>query len=112
MVIAKSKSFLKEQGIESNYMFHKDYKNNHFNYKVYVCDMTLEANNEKKIIRQFNAYFIEPRFHDFYQLSLSIGPIILPTKKFKPGIIDLKEDMITRMVDGAMTALMNNLKYK
>ena len=40
--------------------------------------------------------------HDFYQLSLSVNPIVLPTTMLKVGEIDLDNDNITKVLYNLM----------
>ena len=115
LVINNTKQFMTNSGCENaenSFIYHKDYNNGVFNFKVYVCDMIIPAGNEKKIIRQFNAYFVEPKMHDFYQLSLSAGPFNMPTEQLKVGIIDLQNDQVTLSLDNLMKTLLDNIKYK
>lgn len=114
-VINNTKQFMKNNGcenVDNSFMFHEDYNNETFKFKVYVCDMIIPDGTEKKVIRQFNAYFIDPKMNDFYQLSLSTGPFAFPTEQLKLGVIDLQSDQITFSLNSLMHILMNNLKYK
>ncbi len=115
LVINNTKQFMKNNGcenVDNSFIYYKDYNNGVFNFKIYVSDMIIPVNHEKRIIRQFNAYFVEPKMHDFYQLSLSAGPFTLPTEQLKVGIIDLQNDQITVSLDNLMKTLLDNLKYK
>lgn len=115
LVINNTKQFMISNGFEDvdkSFIYYKDYSNGVFNFKLYVCDMIIPLGNAKKIIRQFNAYFVEPKMHDFYQLSLSAGPFPMPTDYLKPGIIDLQNDQVSMALDNLMKLLMDNLKYK
>lgn len=115
LVINNTKQFMRNSGcedVDNSFMYHKDYNNGTFSFKVYVCDMIILANGEKKAIRQFIAYFVEPKMHDFYQLSLSAGPFVMPTEQLKLGIIELENDQVTLTLDTLMKTLLDNLKYK
>ena len=110
----KMKKYLAENGcenIENCLKYYKDYFNGIFNFKIYVCDIIF-GNNTKRILRQFIAYFVEPKMHDFYQLILSTAPFIMPTDKLIPGVIDLENDKTTNNLDYLLKFLMDNLKYK
>ncbi len=115
LVISNTKKFMKNSGcenVDNSFIFYKDYNNGVFNFKIYVCDMIIPIGNERKVIRQFNAYFVENKMHDFYQMSLSAGPFTMPTEQLKVGVIDLDTDMVTKSLDNLMKSLLDNLKYK
>lgn len=115
LVINNTKQFMKNNGcenVENSFIYYKDYNNGTFNFKLYVQDMVVNIENQKKVIRAFIAYFVEPRMHDFYQLSLSVGPFTMPTEQLKIGTIDLEQDQITISLDNLMNTIMDNLKYK
>lgn len=114
-VINNSKKFMKTiacQNVDNSFIYYKDYSNGIFNFKLYFCDMIIPSNAQYKVIRQLNAYFVEPIMHDFYQLSLSVGPFKYPTEDLKTGMIDLTNDSVTRSLDALMKQLMDSLKYK
>ena len=115
LVITKTKRFMKNnnyENVDNSFIYYKDYNNGIFNFKLYFQDMIIPADKEKKIIRALIAYFVEPKMHDFYQMSLSIGPFEMPTKLLKIGIIDLDNDQITHTLSDAMQNILDNLKYK
>ena len=115
LVIKNAKEFMKEnacQNIDNSFIYYEDYSNGVFNFKLYFSDMIIPLNGQYKVIRQLNAYFVEPRMHDFYQLSISAGPFKYPTEDLKTGMIDLTNDSITHSLDTLMKQLMDNLKYK
>lgn len=115
LVINNTKQFMKNSGcenVDNSFIYHKNYNNGVFEFELYVCDMIIPVGMEKKIIRQFNAYFVEPKMHDFYQLSLSAGPFTMPTEMLRAGTIDLNNDNVTISLDNLMKTLMDNLKYK
>ena len=114
-VINNTKQFMESNGLENvneSFIYFKDYTNGIFNFKLYMCDMIIPVDNEKKIIRQLNAYFVEPKMKDFYQLSLAAGPFVMPVETLKPGIIDLQNDNVTISLVNSMQGLMDNLKYR
>ena len=115
LVINNTKQFMKnnsEENVDNSFIYYKDYSNGLFNFKIYVCDMVMTVTGERKIIRQFNAYFVEPKMRDFYQLSLSAGPFAFPTEQLKAGTLDLVNDQTTILLNNLMQVLMDNLKYK
>ena len=97
---------------ENKLFYYKDYSNGVFNYKIYVLDGIIEVNNTTKVIRQFNAYFVEPKFNDFYQLTISAPALSMPTEVLKLGVVDLDTDEITQCLNDLLTLAMDNLKYK
>ena len=114
LVIKNTKLFMTENNcvdVDKSFIFYKDYSNGVFNYKIYVQDMIVLDNGVKKLIRSMIAYFVEPKMHDFYQMTLSIGPFTLPTGELKVGVIDLKNDKVTVALDNLMINLLDNLKY-
>lgn len=115
LVISNTKNFMKKSGCENvdeSFIYHKDYNNGVFDFKLYACDIIIPVNGEKKATRQLIAYFVEPKMHDFYQLNLSAGPFAMPTEQLKLGVIDLQNDKITALLDNMMKTIMDNLKYK
>ena len=59
---------------ESNCFYYKDYQTKDFEYKIYVQDFVIKREDGQKLItRMANAFFVEPRFNDFYQISLAVG---------------------------------------
>lgn len=97
---------------EQNLFFYKDYSNGIFNYKIYVQDFIVNVQNTTKVIRQLNAYFIEPKFNDFYQLTIASPALQMPTEILKLGVVDIASDQITQSLDNLLKLLMDNLKYK
>ncbi len=115
LVIKNTKEFMKNsncENVDNSFIFYKDYNNGVFDFKLYIQDMIIPVQNEKKVIRNFIAYFVEPKMHDFYQLSLGAGPLTMPTEQLKIGIIDLQNDQLTISLDNLMKTLLDNLKYK
>ena len=74
--------------------------------------MILNVQNDKKIIRSFNAYFVEPKMKDFYQFGISAWPFTMPTEKLKMGEINLSDDQVTITLESMLIKLLNELKYK
>ncbi len=110
-VIAKTKQFMKQNGCENadeSFTYREDYSNGIFQFKLYSCDMLMRAGNEKKLIRQLFAYFVEPKMQDFYQLSLSAGPFSAPAAQSD----DSQNDQVPTVLNKLMKMLMDNLKYK
>ena len=112
LVINNTKSFLTSKNVETNFMFYKDFSNGDFNFKIYVQDLIIPKDDAKNLVRNFIAYFVEPNMKDFYEFTLSYGPIIMPTEIIKNGVIDLENDEVTRSVEKMFMDLVNNLKYK
>lgn len=115
LVVRNTKEYMKQQNmddVDKSFFFYKDYKNDTFGFKVYVQDLILTMDNQKKVVRQLNAYFVEPRFNDFYQVTVSAGPFSMPTQMLKLGTVDLENDQITKILDTMMDNVLNNLKYR
>lgn len=115
LVIKNTKEFMKNnncENVDNSFIFYKEYNSGVFDFKLYIQDMIIPVQNEKKVIRNFIAYFVEPKMHDFYQFSLSAGPFTMPTEQLKIGIIDLQNDQVTISLDNLMKTLLDNLKYK
>ena len=115
LVIENTKKFMKAnncENIDDSFIYYKDYSNGTFNYKLYFEDIIIPVQVERKIIRMIIAYFVEPRMHDFYQMSLSVGPFGMPTEILKPGVIDIENDKVTWALDKIMKDILDNLKYK
>jgi len=115
LVVKNTLNFMKgysELNNENNLFFYKDYSNGIFNYKIYVQDFIVNVQDTTKVIRQFNAYFIEPEFNDFYQLTIASPALQMPTEILKLGVVDINNDQITQSLDNLLKLVMDNLKYK
>ena len=112
LVINNTTEYLKNNNIDTKFMYLKDYNNGVFDFKVYVQDMIVPTPKGDEAYRLFNAYFVEPRMHDFYQMSVSIGGIAMPVEILKLGTIDLENDELTKILNTMMNILLDNLKYK
>lgn len=114
LVVNNTRDFMKNENLEDpdkNFFYYKDFKTDNFLFKVYIQDMIFMFNGEKKVIRQLNSFFLEPHFHDFYQLSLAAGPFTMPTEMLKTGIVDLENDKVTQALVNMNDTLMANIKY-
>ena len=115
LVIDNTKKYMKQNGyenVDNSFIYYKDYNNGVFTFKIYVCDMIINNGTSKSVIRQFNAYFVEPKMKDFYQFSLATGPFNMPTEILKVGTIDLENDIVTQSLDDLMMMLLENIKYR
>ncbi len=115
LVIKNTKDFMNNnncENVDNSFIYYKDYNNGIFNFKLFVQDIIIPVQNEKKVIRNFLAFFVEPRMHDFYQLSLGAGPFTMPTEQLKIGTITLENDQVTMSLNNLMMILLDNLKYK
>ena len=111
--IEKTLKFMKDQGFEvddSTYFYYKDFDSDNFGYKIYIQDIIIPSIN--KVLRNFNAFFIEPKFKDFYQVSMSVGPFNYPTQQLKCGVVDLENDSITKNVYQLFEYLLTDICYK
>ena len=115
LVIKNTKDFMRSnncENVDNSFIYYKDYNNGIFNFKLYFQDMIIPVQNEKKVIRNLLAYFVEPKMHDFYQFSLGAGPFTMTTELLKVGTVDLQSDQVTMALDKLMKQLLDNLKYK
>lgn len=110
--IQETKEFINKSNLESplqNFILLKELEST-FKFKIYVQDYIIKTSTPSGI-RQLNAYFIEPRYNKFYQLSLSTGPIAIPSTIYEPGKIDLENDNITKDLIKMMDTILTNIKY-
>lgn len=84
--------------------------NGEFKFRVYIQDYIINTPTQGAI-RQINAYFVESKYNKFYQLSLSTGPIKVPSNVFQPGEIDLENDPITKDLVEMMDTILSNVSY-
>ena len=115
LLINNTKDYMLNSGCidtDKSFKYYKDYTNNTFNYKIYVCDLIVPANDGIKVVRQFNAYFIEEKMHDFYQVSISSTPMNYPNDILKIDMIDIENDSVTKELYNKLIAVLNNLGYK
>jgi len=112
MFIEKTLRFMKSQGFETDentFMHYKDYEDYDFGFKCYFQDIIMSQVG--KVIRSINAFFIEPRNKNFYQVVMSVGPYKYPTSSLKVGEIDLENDAITKNIMILFEELLANIKY-
>lgn len=115
LVVRNTTEYMRQQNmddVDKSFFFYKDYKNDTFSFKIYVQDLILMMDSQKKVIRQLNAYFVEPKFNDFYQITVSAGPFPMPTQMLKLGTVDLANDKITQILDTMMNNVLSNFKYR
>ena len=71
LVITNTKQFMRNnncENVDNSFIYYKDYSNGVFNFKLYVQDIIIPIQNEKKVIRTLIAYFVEPKMNDNYQM--------------------------------------------
>lgn len=93
--------------------FYKLINNDGIDFHIYVQDILKGTPSDRKLIRQLNAYFVEPKGNEFCQLSLATG--LFPVgKRYKllGDIIDLKEDELIKCLEPGIDLLVKNIKYK
>lgn len=104
IVIDKTKASMKENGFEdvnNSIKFYKDFKNNFFDFKIYLQDFIKDG----KILRQYNIYFVDPKSNAFYQVALTTCPYDVKQK-------EIIETEITLSMDKTMTELMKKIRYR
>ena len=114
-VIESTKEFMRSnncENVDHSILFYQDYHNGTFQFKIYVQDVVVPTETDKRVVRSMIAFFEEPKMHDFYQLSLSIGPFTDPVEDLKLGVIDLEEDTVTIELEQLMKLILTNLNYK
>lgn len=115
VVIDTTKHYMKDQNcenVDNSFLFYQDYNNGVFDFKIYVQDTILPVSDGKKAVRTMIAYFEEPKMHDFYQLSLAVGPFVMPTEELTLGVIDLENDATTKELERLMKLILTHLRYK
>ena len=81
-------------------------------YILGIIPEFFKQGEEEKFIRQLNAFFHEPKFNDFYQVSLSVGPFLMPSEIVKIGEVDLENDRLTASLNNMFNVILENLKYR
>lgn len=98
---------------ESNCFYYKDYQTKDFEYKIYVQDFVIKREDGQKLItRMANAFFVEPRFNDFYQISLAVGPFNFSTDVLKLGEVDCENDAISNALMTMFEIILDLTKYR
>ena len=111
--ITNTKESMKQAyNMDVSYIPFKKYNNGTFKFQLYFQDMVMTVDNKIQVFRNLLAYFVEPTWNDFYQLSLGAGWYDIPTEVLKIGEIDLQNDTITKNLIRGIKILMDNLKYK
>lgn len=113
MLIERTLRYMKSQGFKAGddtFFYYKDFDSDDFGFKIYIQDIIMPESN--KVIRSFNAFFIESEYRDFYQVTMSVGPYDYPPKILKIGEANLEEDEITKNVMTFFEELLKNIKYK
>lgn len=103
-VIVDVKSSMRDAGFEdvdNNVKFLKTFNNGLFEFKIYTQDLV----KGEKILRQYNAYFLDPESKAFYQISLTTCPYSI-NDKF------IVETSITSNMDKTMKDLMKKVRYR
>ncbi len=93
--------------------FLKQYHNGEFVFHIYVQDILTGTPSNKKLTRQLNAYFVEPRGKEFCQLSLAAGLYQVGDRyKVLGDIKNLNDDELVKALEVGMDLILNNIKYK
>ncbi len=79
----------------------KDYKRN-FMFKVYFQNVVIKTQN--RYIKTINAFFVDPKYDDFYELSISAGSFPCNDKK--------NDEDVTELLLNKMDYLMDSIRYK
>jgi len=99
---------------EENYFYnYRTYKNEDFEFYIYVQDIITGSRKNKRFIRQLNAYFIENGDNEFCQVSIANGPFT-PSEEnpLIKDIKDLSQNNIIANLDAALNVILDNITYK
>ena len=107
-------NFIKSQGVgfDCSISFFEEYKTDVFHFKIYLQDALINQDGKIRLIRQFSAFFIEPNFNDFYQLSVSCPPINYPHENIEIGKAYIENDMISKYLYNELKFLLDTIKYR
>jgi bifunctional DNA-binding transcriptional regulator/antitoxin component of YhaV-PrlF toxin-antitoxin module len=89
---------------ELNIAYIEKYKNNDINieFDIYVQNNIIK----NTLIKQMNAYFIEPKYNVFYEISLTTTPV-----KFSNTYnVDI-DNKLTRELKESLMSILQNIKY-
>lgn len=112
-IINETEKYINENIIKNNktvFKYYKDYSNNSFNYKLY--SQTIILNNNERIINQLNAFFVEKKYNDIYQISLATLPIELKEGKENIQDINNQNNKIFLSLFENLKLILDNLEYK
>ena len=115
LVVKNGIEAVKQFSVDNNdksMFYYQDYSNSIFNYKIYVGDTVFDTKVGKKVSRSLNAFFVDPKFNDFYQFSISSPMMVMPVNSLKLGVVDLETDEMTIKLYEMLRFMMDNLKYK
>lgn len=98
-VTAMKKANLKDP--DNNIIPLYDYKNDYFNYKVFLQDNIID----NKLTRQLNAYFLDPNTNAFYEIILSTCPY--QSETFKQN-----NEAITNNLKETLNSILDLVKTK
>ena len=93
-VLRETKQAMNEN---SSIDFLEDFNSDLFQFKLYLQDIV----KDELLIRQINAYFIEPESNYFYQISLTTPP-------FKKETVTQE---ITNILKDSIKPILSNIKY-
>ena len=84
-----------------------------FTFYIYVQDILKGIPSDRKLIRQLNAYFVEPVGNEFCQLSLATGLYSVGERyKLLKDIEDLNKDELTKSLEVGLDLILKNINYK
>ena len=92
--------YLISKNIKTNVNYFNYYKNDTFDFKIYVRNVFLD----NKMIRKFDVFFLDNKCNDLYKLSLSNGPIKLDK-------LDKCGDIISLNLFNMLKLILDNIKY-
>lgn len=93
--------------------FFKLISKNDIDFHIYVQDIIKGTPSNRKLVRQLNAYFVEPVGNEFCQISLGSGLYPVGERyKLLGDIIDLNNDELIKSLETGLELIINNIKYK
>lgn len=93
--------------------YYKNYSNKDIDYQIYVQDILKGTPSNRKLIRQLNAYFVEPKGKEFCQMSLATGLYPVGERyKLLKDIEDLSNDELTKSLEVGLELILSNISYK
>ncbi len=114
-VIMDTKKSMRDSGLanpDKHIKFLRKYSANGLDFTIYIQDNIIDSNNIKKLIRQFNIYFLENNSKAFQLLTVSTPPFDLTNTTINIDEIDLEKDDITISLNNTCTDIMDHISYK
>ena len=92
--------------------YYRTYANDIIEFNIYIQDILAGTKENKILIRQLNAYFLEPMGREVCQLSLASGPYDANNTKLINAITNYSEDKIISNLDDLLDQILEQLVYE